>query len=164
MERLTAKQSLLRGNQAPPPTPCQVEACPRLSAAEIYLEHAPTLRRVAVRKFDVPSADAEALVHDVFAAYLANPGAVRTNLKGYLVASICNACRNYWRSRKTEARLFTDAEAMNVAVPEDLFDGLAVNLVVAATLSRLGSRCREVLRRYSLDAEETPAISEAVGI
>jgi len=164
MERLVPEHSLLRGDQNLPPTLGQAAACPRIPAGEIYLEHAPMLRRVAVRKFDIPAADAEALVHDVFAAYLASPGAVRTNLKGYLVAAICNASRNYWRSRRTEERVFTDEEAMDVAVPEDLFDGLAVNLVVAATLARLGSRCREVLRRYYLDGEETRSIAEAVGI
>src|ERR1700744_4153618 len=70
----------------------------------VYLEHAPLLRRVAVRKFGIPPTDADTLVHDVFAAYIANPGAVRSDLRAWLIAAICNVSRNYWRTKEMHER------------------------------------------------------------
>ena len=85
------------------PTPSQLLAsCGVIE--RVYLEHAPLLRRVAVRKFGIPPADADTLVHDVFAAYIANPGAVRSDLRAYLIAAICNASRNYWRTKEMQER------------------------------------------------------------
>jgi RNA polymerase sigma factor (sigma-70 family) len=133
------------------------------AAGEIYLTLAPLLRRVAIRKFRIPPADAEGLVHDVFNNSLMSTRVVRTDLRAYLIGAICNASRNYWRSRRSEDRLFVeDDPAMTGAVTDDLFDGLAVHLVVASTLARLGDRCREALRRYYLDGEETGTIAEAM--
>lgn len=130
---------------------------------DIYLEHAPLLRRVAVRKFDVPPGDAEALVHDVFVNCLLTTRNVRGNLRAYLIGAICNACRNYWRTRRSERRLFAEEdEAAANLVAADLFDGLAVNLVVASTLAKLGPRCRELLRRYYLNGEDSTAIAAAM--
>lgn len=131
----------------------------------IYLDHAMLLRGVAVRKFGVPPADAEALVHDVFIAYLTSARPVRKNLRGYLVAAICNASRNYWRSRRTEARVFTDdgSDTAEMSIADDSFESLTFRLLIAAILSKLGSRCSEVLRRYYLNGEETRSIAEAFG-
>ena len=129
---------------------------------ELYIEHAPVLRRVAIRKFSVPPAEAEALVHDVFISCLLTARNVRTDLRAYLIAAMCNASRNYWRSRRSEDRVFTGEEPASDAVTEDLFDGLAVNMVVASTLARIGKRCSEVLRRYYLKGEDTPTIAAAL--
>lgn len=133
------------------------------AAGELYVEHAPLLRRIAVRKFNVPPADAEALVHDVFINYLVSARNVRTDVRAYLIGAICNASRNYWRSRKCEARVFAGEEPdANDAVTPDLFDGLASHLAVASTLARLGARCREVLKRYYLEGQDTPAIAAGI--
>jgi RNA polymerase sigma factor (sigma-70 family) len=130
---------------------------------EIYLQHASLLRRVAIRKFNVPLADAENLVHDVFIDYLVSTRTVRGELRGYLVGAICNASRNYWRSRRHEGRVFADDEASCADVlSEDIFNGLARNLVVASTLARLGQRCREALQRYYLDGEDTCTVAAAM--
>lgn len=129
----------------------------------IYLEHALLLRRVAIRKFNVPPADAEALVHDVFINYLTSGRTVRGDLRAYLVGAICNASRNYWRSRKTEDRVFADDEpAIDETVADDLLEGLTLKLVIASILAKLGPRCREVLRRYYLHDEETRSIAAAI--
>lgn len=130
---------------------------------DIYLQHAALLRRVAIRKFSVPPADAENLVHDVFINYLVSTRTVRGDLRGYLVGAICNASRNYWRSRRSEGRVFADDEASAVDVlSEDIFNDLARNLIVASTLARLGARCREVLRRYYLEGEDTGTVAAAM--
>lgn len=131
--------------------------------ADAYVAHAPLLRRVAIRKFRVPPGDAEALVHDVFINYLGAVRNVRSDVRGYLVASVCNACRNYWRARRSEERVFVDGgDPERDAVDDDLFDGLAVNLLVASTLARLGDRCRDALKRYYLDGEDTLTIAAAL--
>lgn len=129
----------------------------------IYLENAAFLRRIAIRKFRVPPAEAEALVHDVFINYLIRARHVRGEVRGYLVAGICNASRNYWRSQKLETRLFSDDDLAAIdARGEDLLDGLVLNLVVASILSRLGARCREVLKRYYLDGDDSATIALAM--
>ncbi len=135
----------------------------RNSGDEIYLEHAPLLRRVAIRKFNIPPGDADALVHDVFVNCLLTSRNIRGDLRGYLIAAICNACRNYWRTRRCEQRVFTDDDnAAAEVIAGDLFDGLALNLVVASTLAKLGPRCRELLRRYYLNGEDTAAIAASM--
>jgi RNA polymerase sigma factor (sigma-70 family) len=113
----------------------------------------------------VPPADAEALVHDVFINYLTSSRQVTTgDLRAYLVGAICNASRNYWRSRRCEGRVFSDDEPDEEEIPvvDDLFEDLVPRLVVASVLARLGSRCREVLRRYYLDGDETRSIAEGI--
>ena len=57
----------------------KVRSAPGCGIERVYIDHAPLLRRVAIRKFGVPSGEADTLVHDVFAAYIANPGAVRND-------------------------------------------------------------------------------------
>jgi RNA polymerase sigma factor (sigma-70 family) len=133
------------------------------SSDQIYLEHGVLLRRVAMSKFGIPCQDAEALVHDVFINYLIRPRTVHSDLRAYLIGAICNASRNYWRSRRSEDRVFAEPEDdAPDAVSEDVFAGLALNLVIASTLARLGTRCREVLRRYYLEGEDSASIARAM--
>ena len=131
------------------------------SVQAIYLDHVLLLRHVAVRKFNVPPADAEALVHDVFIHYLTSARPVRKNLRAYLVAAICNASRNYWRSRRVEDRVFVE-DATDFSIADDVIEGLTLRLLIASILSRLGSRCSEVLRRYYLEGEDTRSIAAAM--
>jgi RNA polymerase sigma factor (sigma-70 family) len=162
MDLTTAAEALLRAVHPVAPDALGCPPPPR-PFDEVYLEHAPLMRRVVIRKFHVPSADADALVHDVFVAYLANPQRVRTNLKAYLVTGACNAARKYWRSKSYDERLFTEDPATDdAASADDAFADLARNLTVAATLAQLGPRCQEALRRYYLDGEDTSTIAAAL--
>ncbi|HYI09736.1 MAG TPA: sigma-70 family RNA polymerase sigma factor [Thermoanaerobaculia bacterium] len=131
---------------------------------QAYLEHAMVMRRVAIRKFRVPPGDAEALVHDVFINYIASTRSVRADLRAYLIGAICNACRNYWRSRGSEERVFDDEgpAVAEVLSDRDLFEGVARNLMVASALARLNPRCREALKRYYLDGDDTRSVAEAL--
>ena len=144
------------------------QACASATAAaagQLYLDYAPLLRRVAVRKFNVPAAEAEALVHDVFINYLVTPRRVMDrHLRAYLVASICNASRNYWRSRHVEARVFATVacDVSRATSHDEVLEGLARDLAVASTLAKLGARCRELLNRYYLRGETTPAVAAAM--
>ena len=128
----------------------------------IYLEHAALMRHVAVRKFGIPTDDAEALVHDVFIKLLVTPRQINRDLRQYLIAAICNACRNYWRSRKSEERVLAAATDEENCGYQDLLAGLSTNMLVARTLARLGPRCREILKRYYLDGEASAVVADAM--
>ena len=51
-----------------------------------YFDHAPVMRRVAKRRFRIPDAEADALVHDIFATWLANPSVVRGGPPTYILS------------------------------------------------------------------------------
>jgi RNA polymerase sigma factor (sigma-70 family) len=138
-----------------PDTPASVAA-----ADDLYTRHAPLLRYVATRKFGIPYEDVDALVHDVFATYLASPAAVRSP-RPYLIGAICNAARHYWRERKNEEAALSRSDVALPPENELIVDVLGRKLLVAATLSRIGSKCRDLLRRYYLDGESSAAIASA---
>lgn len=147
----------------PPTSPYEVTA--GLNTTNAYLEHAAVMRRIALRKFRVPPADADALVQDVFINFIACSKNVRHDVRAYLIASISNACRNYWRSRKVENRVFVDngANAVDELLSDhDLFEQLSTKVVVASTLARLHKRCREALRRYYMEGEDTRTVAAAL--
>lgn len=126
----------------------------------IYTGYAPLLRRIAMRKFGISRGDVDALVHDVFATYLANPDNVR-DLHAYLIGAICNASRQHVRRDSSERQLFC-GKAVCAATPNDeLIDGVVRNLVISATLARLGPSCRDTLQRFYLSGETAPAIAES---
>lgn len=132
---------------------------------DIYLRHALLMRRIAMAKFHIPRHDAEALVHDVFIRFLVAPRRIDSDVRQYLVAAICNASRNYWRSRRCEERVLAPAEQVTgneTWDPDDLVAGLNAHVLVSRTLARLGRRCREVLRRYYLDGEDSTTLAESL--
>jgi RNA polymerase sigma factor (sigma-70 family) len=133
------------------------------SVDEVYLQHATLLRSVAMRKFDIPASEADALVHDVFINYLATGRQRPKDVRAYLVSAICNASRNYWRSRRCESRIFSDDEAtLDDVSAADAFEAVSMNLIVGAIFAKLGPRCREILQRYYLYGHDTPSIAAAM--
>lgn len=134
------------------------------AADALFLEHAPRMRRVAIRKFGIPAETADELVHDVFVTYLVNPARVY-DLRKYLIGGICNASRKYWATRAGENRVFAPSEPDEQlpAASEDVFEGLSTRLLVGAALARLGQRCRKALRLYYLIGESSSAIAEVLG-
>src|SRR5215212_10099618 len=102
--------------------------------ADTYDTHALLLRRIATEKFGVPATEAEALVHDIFLTYLADPSHVR-EVRAYLIGAICNASRNYWRSKYYENALFTP-EQPDEPVDALWIDEVSLRLTVARVLSR----------------------------
>ena len=69
-----------------------------------YFDHAPLMRRVAKRRFGIPDSEADALVHDIFATWLANPSVVRGNLRAYFLGAVWNAARQYHRKYDRSSR------------------------------------------------------------
>ena len=130
------------------------------AADDLYMRHAPLLRYIAYTKFHVPDDDVDALVHDVFATYLANPTPVRSP-RPYLIGAICNAARHYWREKKNEEAALSKVDVVFPPENEVIVDALGRKLLVASTLSRIGSKCRDLFRRYYLDGESTSVIAES---
>jgi RNA polymerase sigma factor (sigma-70 family) len=146
--------------KAPLPVGSRAEAAaPSFDA--IYDDHAPLLRAIARRKFNVPEADIDSLVHDVFASFLISAARVR-DPRPYLVGGICNASRNYWRRRERDDSLFAEIDE-NALCDETLQYDVSRTLTLNAALSRIGDRCRDVLQRYYLQSESTVTIAEAIG-
>jgi DNA-directed RNA polymerase specialized sigma24 family protein len=109
-----------------------------------YFDHAPLMRHMAIRRFGIPAAEAEALVHDIFATYIANPGVVRGELRAYLMGAVWNAARQYRRKHDREQPL----EVAPEPVGHDVAERIATQLTVARVLSQLRPDCREALRRF----------------
>jgi len=138
------------------------------NVGDAYVNHALVLRRLAIRKFHVPACDVDALVHDVFINYLNTAHRSRpVDLRAYLISAICNASRNYWRRKRCEERIFSpddlsDSGSEIAALGIDTFREVADTLAVASILARLETRCRDVLKRYYLEEEDTSSIAEAI--
>lgn len=127
----------------------------------LYAAYQPLLRKIAIRKFGIPTEDVDDLVQDVFATYLANPANVR-DVHPYLIGAICNASRQY--RRRDDAAPFSPRPDHGVcgATPDDeLIDSVVRNLVIRATLARLGSSCRETLERFYLLGETAVSIAQS---
>jgi RNA polymerase sigma factor (sigma-70 family) len=146
---------------APVPTEQSAGVLARVAAVDdLYTRHAPLLRYIAFTKFHVPNEDVDGLVHDVFATYLANPTSVRSP-RPYLIGAICNAARHYWRNRKNEEAALSRADLVLAPERELIVDALGRKLLIASMLSRIGSKCHELLRRYYLDGESTSSIASS---
>jgi DNA-directed RNA polymerase specialized sigma24 family protein len=130
------------------------------ASEEIYLAHAALLRKIAIRKFGIPRAEAETLVHDVFATYLMHSASVR-DLTPYLIGAICNASRQYLRRSHVENVLFCE-EVPCAATPGDaLTDEIHRKLTLSRVLPRIGKRCRELFHRYYIEGEASRSIADA---
>lgn len=128
---------------------------------DVYLQFAPLLRRIAVRKFRIPSAEAETLVHDVFATYFIHAASVRA-VEPYLVGAICNASRHYWRRSDADEALFC-GEVPCLATPGPaVLEEVDRKLLLSRLLAQVGCRCRDLLHRYYWRGETTKAIADAL--
>lgn len=146
---------------APVSTDYDPRALPSVAAEadDLYTRHAPLLRYIAMTKFHVPGEDVDELVQDVFASYLASPTTVRSP-RPYLIGAICNAARHYWREKKNEEAALANVEVVLPPEADRIVDSLGRKLLLATTLSRIGSKCRDLLRRYYLNEESTASIAE----
>ena len=124
-----------------------------------YRALAPVLREVSVKKFRIPPADAEAVVNTVFEAYLRRRSTVR-NLEHYLVASVCNASRDYWRARKNLDPMPEDAGEYMEPTTGDAEERLVRRLTIVVTLRRLGKECCDALYLFHLGGFSAQEIAQ----
>jgi RNA polymerase sigma factor (sigma-70 family) len=144
----------------------QVETCQAPEAfTDAYERYAPLLRKIAVKKFRVPPADVDALVHDVFATYFSNSREVHA-VESYLIGGICNASRHYWRRTDATNALFcAEAPWTAAATATDaIVDEVARKRLLSKILARVGKRCRDIMYRYYVNGETTAAIAEALDL
>jgi RNA polymerase sigma factor (sigma-70 family) len=127
-----------------------------------YRRWATILREIAEKKFHVPLEDAEALVNDVFIAYLLRIELIR-NPEKWLIGAVCHASRGYWRREVRSEPL--PRNVMEVPDPRsiDCEGRLVSKLTVALALSHLPERCRRVLRLYYLDGYSYAEIGTSLG-
>jgi RNA polymerase sigma factor (sigma-70 family) len=131
------------------------------SFEEAYLRFAPLLRKIAVKKYGIPIGEADPLVHDVFATYFTNAGEVN-DVGPYLVGGICNAARHYLRRMDARDAIFCGEDPCAAAPTESILQEVERKLLLRRLLGRVGSRCRELLRRYYLLGESTHTIAGAL--
>jgi RNA polymerase sigma factor (sigma-70 family) len=129
---------------------------------ETYLRFAPLLRTIAVKKFGIPAADAEPLVHDVFSTYLTHTENVEQPEK-YFIGSLCNAARNYLRPGAAN-ELFCGEEPCAATPTEAILREVERKMLISRRLARAGSRCRDILHRYYINGETTDAIAGELGL
>jgi len=127
-----------------------------------YKRWAALLREIAEKKFRVPPEEAEALVNDVFIAYLLRIDYIR-NAEKWLVGAICHASRGYWRRQVRTEPLPRDLRERIDPISLETEDRLVAKLTVALALSHLPERCRRVLRMYYLDGYSTAELAEHLG-
>jgi|GEM_PF-327815 len=125
----------------------------------LYVEYGVILRAIAIRRYNIPPDDAEALVHDIFTAYLQRREYVR-ELKGWLIGAIGNASKDYLRRLKREEPLLPEHDQKPDQAAEEKAERWMLNLTVAIVIARLGEKCRETLRRYYLHEESKELIAE----
>jgi RNA polymerase sigma factor (sigma-70 family) len=134
----------------------------RATVSAEYRRLSALLRQIAEKKFRVPPDDAEALVNDVFIAYLLRIESVR-NPEKWLVGAICHASRGYWRralrSEPLPKNLPEHADPTTLAAE----DRLVSKLTVALALSHMTERCGRVLRMYYLDGYSIAELAEHLG-
>src|ERR1051326_4414962 len=124
-----------------------------------YRRWATLLREIAEKKFRVPQEDAEALVNDVFIAYLLRIDAIRNGERG-LVGAVSHAGRGSWRREVRTEPLPRDLHEHIDPASLDTEDRLVAKLTVALALSHLRERCRRVLRLYYLDGYSIAELGE----
>jgi len=125
----------------------------------LYREHEGLLRSIAQYRYRICSSDAEALVHDIFASFLERqPDAL--DPKAFLIGSINNACKHYWRKREREVPLLPHHELTPNDDEAEKLERWALRLSLASTLTRLGGKCSETLRRYYLRDESAESIAQ----
>ena len=131
------------------------------SFEEAYLQFAPLLRKIAVKKFGIPVAEAESLVHDVFATYFTNADEVHA-IGPYLVGGICNAARHHLRRAGARDAIFCDESPCAATPTESIQLEVERKLLLRRLFARIGSRCRDLLYRYYLAGEDTSTIAGAL--
>jgi RNA polymerase sigma factor (sigma-70 family) len=127
-----------------------------------YEELGARLRVISQKKFHIPEEDAEQVVHTVFEAYLRRRATVH-DLEQYLVASVCNASRDYWRAKKYTEQVPLEAEELIAPATADTEERLVRSLTIAVQLTRLGDQCCEALYLFHLGGFSAREIAARMG-
>ena len=131
----------------------------------VYTQYFDLLAQIAVFKFQVPDADAEALVHDVLISYLRKAHDI-IDLRPWLIGAICYASRHYWRlNGRTSGVEAGELEADRVD-PASLriLDSLPDQLAAREALECLAPRCREILHLRYFEGCTVAEVAARLGV
>jgi RNA polymerase sigma factor (sigma-70 family) len=132
---------------------------------KIYEENFGLLVSLAVRKFQVPFGDAEALANDVFLSYLKRRNEIR-ELHGWLIGAICHASRHYWRKHSRNIdQLDEEATSTQIdPVSAHVLDWLTDRIAAGEALAVLSPRYQHILRLRYYEGYSIPEIAEELGV
>lgn len=141
--------------------PCNVDEA---RFARLYEKNCPFLMSVAIRKFQVPPDDAEALVHEVFLSYLKRKDDIH-NLTKWLIGAICHASRYYWRKHGRNIPL---DEELAITWPDpssiNVLDTLPARIAAGEALAGLSARYQQILRLRYFEGYSIKEIAEQLGV
>lgn len=119
--------------------------------AAIYEDFHRLLMWIATVKFKVPSDAAEACIHEVMLS-LMQVGVRIEDVRSWLVAGVCNSCRQYWRQHAyRERHEQTDIDITTIIDGRDFAEFVERQLLIADVLRSLTSRQRLALRLHYLE-------------
>jgi RNA polymerase sigma factor (sigma-70 family) len=132
---------------------------------KLYEENIDVLIAVAVRKFQVPSVDAEALAHDVLLSYLKRKDEIR-ELHKWLIGAICNASRYYWRQHgRNIEQLDPEREAVRPdPASANILETLPARIAAGEALAGLSPRYQHILRLRYYEGYSISEIAEHLGV
>lgn len=131
----------------------------------LYEENCGVLEAVAIRKFQVPPVDAEALAHEVFLSYLKRKDEIR-DVHKWLIGAICHASRYYWRKQGRNIEQL-DAE-LAAARPDpmsiNIRDVLPARIAAGEVLAGLPPRYQHILRLRYFEGYSIKEIADHLGV
>lgn len=113
----------------------------------LYETYRSLLLFVAARKFRIPESEAENLIQEVFLSYLQVSVRIE-NVRGWLVAAVCNASRHFWRAQGRTESLPDDIGERCDPSSTAVADRLALEMTVHQSLGYLKPKCRETLHMH----------------
>lgn len=136
-----------------------------LDFARMYEENFGLLVAIAVRKFQVPEVDAEALAHEVFFSYLKRKSEIR-DLHPWLIGAICHASRYFWRQegRRTDQLDHSWAALRPDPASAEILDVLPAQLAAREILEALPPRYQEILRLRYYEGYSIREIADYLGV
>ncbi len=143
-------------------SPASTPTARSVAVEDAYREHAALLRDIAEKKFNIPAADAAALVHDVFSSFMVHGDNIR-NARQWLVGAVCHASRGYWRTAARTSQ-FPENFGDYVDPASPGLEGRIVDRVtMARALSEVDPKCRETLRLYYAEGYSAAEIAALLG-
>jgi RNA polymerase sigma factor (sigma-70 family) len=136
-----------------------------LDFGRMYEDNLSLLVAIAMRKFQVPEADAEGLAHEVFYSYLKRKNEIR-DLHPWLIGAICHASRYFWRqnSRRTEQLDHSWATLLPDPASAAILDLLPAQLAAREILESLPPRYQEILRLRYYEGYSIREIADYLGV
>ena len=129
---------------------------------DAYKKHSELLRGIAETKFNIPPADAEGVVNEVFTAYLLRRDSVR-NARQWLIGAVCHASRAYWRDAARTTPLPEDVAQFVDPGSPGLERQIVDRVTMARALTEVGPKCREILRMYYAEGYSAAEMATRLG-